>query len=91
MDIYIATNINLLQRLSKEAHEANISLKRYISIAKGISDILDTILKYHGAFYLRHIVYSTSFKLGHAVGPINHDIVIKLIKNGCIVTKIIYI
>ena len=52
---------------------------------------MDTILKYHGALYLRHIVYSTSLKLGHAVGPINHDIMIKLIKNGCIVTKIIYI
>ena len=90
MDIYVNTHVNLLPRLSKEAHEANISITRYISIAKGISDILNTIFKYHGMFYLRHIVYFTTLKLGHALGPINHDIMIKLIKHGCIVTKIKY-
>ena len=91
MDIYIKTHVNLLLRLSREAHEKNISITRYVSIAKGISDILNTIVKYHGIFYLRHIVYFTSLKLGHALGPINRDIMSKLIKPGCIVTKIIYI
>ena len=91
MDIYVKTNVTLVLRLSREAHEASISIKRYVSIAKGISDILNTIVKYHGIFYLRHIVYFTSLKLGHALGPINRDIMTKLIKHGCIVTKIIYI
>ena len=91
MDIYTKTHVNLLLRLSREAHEKNISIKRYTSIAKGISDMLNTIVTYHGIFHLRHIVYFTSLKLGHALGTINENIMAKLIKHGCLVTKIIYI
>ena len=87
MDIYVKTHVNLLLRLSREAHEASISIKRYESIAKGISDILNTIVKYHGIFYLRHAVYFTSLKLGHALGPINENIMAKLIKLGYLLSS----
>ena len=57
MDIYLETNINLLVRLSKEANVPIIDAKRYGVIAKGISDILNTIEKtsWYTIFTLYHI------------------------------------
>ena len=91
MDTYLETNINLLVRLSKEANDPNIDAKRYIIIAKGISDILNTINKYHGIHYLHYAAYAATLRLGHALGPLNASTMDKLIKQGCTVTKIIYI
>ena len=91
MDIYLETNINLLVRLSKEAHDPNIDAKRYIIIAKGISDILNTIGKYHGIYYLHYAAYVATLRLGHSLGPLNASTMDKLIKQGCTFTRIIYI
>ena len=62
MDTYLETNINLLVRLSKEANVPIIEEKRYVVIAKGISDILNTIEKHHGIQYLHYIIY-INFKI----------------------------
>ena len=89
MDTYLETNINLLVRLSKEANVPIIEEKRYVVIAKGISDILNTIEKHHGIQCLHYVSYATTIRLGHALGPLSASIMGKLIKQGCIVTKII--
>ena len=91
MDNYIASNVNLLMRLTREAHEPNTELRKYKLYAKAKSEVLNTIEQYHGLYYLHYIAYITFLRLGHALGPINQDIMIKLIKHGCIVTKVIYI
>ena len=90
MDIYLETNINLLVRLSKEAHAPNTEANIYVIIAKGISEILNTIEKHHGVQCLHYVAYATTIRLGHALGPLNASIMDKLIKQGCIVTTIIY-
>ena len=91
MNRYIETNISLLVRLSKEANDPNIDAKRYAVIAKGISEILNTIEKHHGIQYLHYIIYITTLRLGHGLGPLNATTMNKLIKQGCTLTKIIYI
>ena len=57
MDTYLETNISLLVRLSKEANVPVIEEKRYVVIAKGISEILNTIEKHHGIQYLFTLCY----------------------------------
>ena len=91
MGIYLETNINLLVRLSKEAHDPNIDAKRYIIIARGIADILNTIEKHHGIQYLHYIIYIATLRLGHGLGPLNATTMNRLIKQGCTLTKIIYV
>ena len=91
MDTYLETNINLLVRLSKEANDPNIDAKRYKIIAKGLCDILNTIDKYHGIYYLHYAAYAATLRLGHALGPLNASTMDKLIKQGCTVTRIIYV
>ena len=91
MDIYIETNTNLLVRLSKEASDPNIDAKRSVIIAKGISEILNTIEKHHGVQCLHYVAYVATLRLGHSLGPLNASTVHKLIKQGCILTKIIYV
>ena len=71
MDTYLETNINLLVRLSKEANDPNIDAKRYKIIAKGLCDILNTIDKYHGIYYLHYAAYAATLRLGHSLGPLN--------------------
>ena len=80
MDTYLETNINLLVRLSKEAHDPNIDAKRYIIIAK-----------YHGVYYLHYAAYVATLRLGHGLGPLNATTMNRLIKQGCTLTKIIYV
>ena len=83
--------MNLLVRLSKEAHAQNTDAKRYVVIAKGISEILNTIAKHHGIECLHYVAYAAQLRLGgHSLGPLNASIMDKLIKQGCIVTRIIY-
>ena len=91
MDTYLETNINLLVRLSKEANDPIIDAKRYVVIAKGISEILNTIEKHHGIQYLHYIIYIATLRLGHGLGPLNASTMDKLIKQGCTLKKIIYI
>ena len=91
MDTYLETNINLLVRLSKEANDPNIDAKRYKIIAKGLCDILNTIDKYHGIYYLHYAAYAATLRLGHSLGPLNASTMDKLIKQGCTVTRIIYV
>ena len=43
MELYIETSINLIVRLSREAHEPNTSFKRYMSLANAISNVLNSI------------------------------------------------
>ena len=64
MDIYLETNINLLVRLSKEAHAQNTDAKRYVTIAKGISEILNTIEKtsWYAMFTLCCICYNIKIR-----------------------------
>ena len=90
MEIYIESNTNLLVRLSREAHTIDISIERYVIIAKGLSNVLHTIAKHHGLYYLQYIAYLTSLKLGHVLGPINENIMERLPKRGSSGTKLIY-
>ena len=91
MDTYLETNIILLVRLSKEANDPIIDAKIYVVIAKGISEILNTIEKHHGIQYLHYIIYIATLRLGHGLGPLNAITMNKLIKQGCTLTKIIYV
>ena len=90
MNKYIELNVNLLTRLSREANDPNIDAKRYKIIAKGISEILATIEKYHGMYYLYYVAHITSLRLGHSLGPLNASVMNKLVNQGCVITKIIY-
>ena len=91
MDTYLETNISLLVRLSKEASVPVIEENRYVVIAKGISEILNTIEKHHGIAYLHYVIYLTTLRLGHGLGPLNATTMNRLIKQGCTLTKIIYV
>jgi hypothetical protein len=55
---------NLLVRLTKEANESNISDKKYKIFADAISDVLETIRKYHGFSCMSRIIYIATKKLG---------------------------
>ena len=90
MELYIETSINLIVRLSREAHEPNTSFKRYSSLANAISNVLNSIEKYHGSYYLHYATFMSAVKLGHSLGPINEIMMNKLTKRGCIITNIIY-
>ena len=89
MEMYLESNINLLVRLSKEAHAHNTDAKRYVIIAKGISEILNTVEKHHGVECLHYVAYAAQLRLGHTLGPLNASVMDKLIKQGCIVTRVI--
>ena len=87
MDLYEKTHINLLVRLTREAHESHITTKRYVSIANAISDIFDTIRRHHGFSCLRRIIYMATTKLGNSVGPITPKTAQMLIDKGLLVTN----
>ena len=80
MDKYIESNVNLLIRLSREAHEPNTSFKRYSSLANAISNVLNSIEKLHGSYYLHYTAYISALRLGHSLGPINETMMNKLTK-----------
>ena len=48
MDKYIDSNVNLLVRLTREAHELNLDVRRFGIYVKAISGVMNTIEKYHG-------------------------------------------
>ena len=56
MDIYEEPHINLLVRLTREAHEPSVAMKRYVALANAISDIFNTLQKCHGFGCLRRFV-----------------------------------
>ena len=87
MNDYEETHINLLVRLSREAHEPTITARRFTILANAISYILNTINHYHGIDCLRRVVYMSTLKLGYSVGPLNPKTASKLIDNGLIVTS----
>ena len=74
MESYVESNVSPLVRLTREAHGPNIEVRTYKLFAKAISDVLSTIEKYHGLYYLQYIAYVTSVRLGYAVGPIHDNI-----------------
>ena len=78
MDSYVESNVSLLMRLTREAHAPNIEVRTYKLFAKAISDVLSTVEKHHGLYYLQYIAYVTSVRLGHALGPIHENIALKL-------------
>ena len=86
MDLYEETHINLLVRLTRDAHESHITTKRYVSLANAISDIFDTIRKHHGFGCLRRIIYMATAKLGYSVGPITPKAAKMLIDKGLLGT-----
>ena len=87
MNDYEECHINLLVRLSREAHEPTITSKRFMILSKAISEILNTIQHYHGISCLRRIIYMATLKLGYSVGPLNPKTASRLIKKGLIVTS----
>ena len=87
MDIFDETHINLLVRLTREAHAPHVTTKRYVSLAKAISDIFDTIRRHHGFGFLRRIIYMSTLKLGYSVGPITPKAATMLIDKGLLVTN----
>ena len=87
MELYIETSINLIVRLSREAHEPNTPFKRYSSLANAISNVLISIEKYHGSYYLHYTAYISALRLGHSLGPINEIMMTKLAKKGAYYSK----
>ena len=84
MDKYIESNVNLLIRLTREAHEPNVDVRRFRVYVKAISGVMNTIEKYHGLYYLQYIAYVASTRLGHAIGPFNEHVASILTKNNSI-------
>ena len=80
MELYIETNINIIVRLSREAHEPNTSFKRYSSLANAVSHVFEFNRKYHGSYYLHYTAYISALRLGHSLGPINEIMMNKLSK-----------
>ena len=78
MEHYIESNVSLLMRLTREAHNPNIEVRIYKLYAKAISAVLNTIDKYHGLYYLQHIAYVTSQRLDSPLGPFYEDVALKL-------------
>ena len=91
MNDYIESNVNLLIRLTREAHEPFTELRRYKLYAKTISDVLYTIEKYHGLYYMHYIAYTTSLRLGHALGPMHKNIAYKLMTKHISISSRSYI
>ena len=87
MDLYEKTHINLLVRLTREAHEANTSTKRFMALASAISNILQTIKKYHGFECLHRIIYMATAQLGYSIGPLNVKTAKMLIDKGLIISN----
>ena len=87
MNIYEKTHINLLVRLTREAHEPNTSTHRFIALAGAISDILYTIKKYHGFECLRRIIYMATAQLGYSIGPLDVKTAKMLIDKGLIISN----
>jgi hypothetical protein len=84
MDKYIESNVNLLIRLTREAKEPDIDVRRLNIYVKAISAAMNTIEKYHGLYYLQYIAYVASTRLGHAIGPFNEHVASTLTKNNSI-------
>ena len=88
MNIYEKTHINLLVRLSREAHEPNTSTRRFMALAGAISDILYTIKKHHGFECLRRIIYMATKQLGGcSIGPLDVKTAKMLIDKGLIISN----
>ena len=87
MDLYEETHINLLVRLTRAAHEANTSTKRFMALASAISNILYTIKKYHGFDCLRRIIYMATTQLGYSIGPLDVKTAKMLIDKGLIISN----
>jgi len=87
MDLYEETHINLLVRLTREAHEPTTTPNRYLILAGAISDILTTIYKYHGFECLRRIIYMATKTLGCSIGPLDPKTASRLINKGLLVTS----
>ena len=90
MDVYIEAKIYLVVRLSREANEPNVDIKRDKIVATAISDVFKYNEKHDGNYYLHYVAYITSLRLGYSLRPLNASVMDKLIKQGCAVTKIIY-
>ena len=83
MDDSIESNVNLLIRLTREAHEPNIDVRKFRIYVKAISCVMNTIEKYHGLHYLQYIAYVASSRLGgHPIGPFNEHIASILTKHN---------
>ena len=81
--------INILVRLSNNAHKQDLPFIKYVKIANDISDILVRVEDDYGMDYLIYIMYKTSYILGHSIGPLSGYVTKRLISEGCITTKII--
>ena len=82
MDDYIETNVNLLIRLTREAHAPTIEVRKFRIYVKAISGVMITIEKYHGLHYLQYIAYVASSRLGNPIGPFNEHIASILTKHN---------
>ena len=87
MDLYEKTHINLLVRLTREAHEPHTSTKRFMSLASSISNILKTVKQYHGFECLRRIIYMATTQLGYSIGPLDVKTAKMLIDKGLIISN----
>ena len=84
MDRYIESNVNLLIRLSREAQEPDIDVRKLNIYVKAISAAMNTIEKYHGLYCLQYITFVASSRLGRPIGPFNMHIATILTKNNSI-------
>ena len=87
MDLYEETHLNLLVRLTREAHEPSTSTHRFMALAGAISDILYTIKKHHGFECLRRIIYMATTQLGFSIGPLDVKTAKMLMDKGLIISN----
>ena len=81
MDKYIESNVNLLIRLSREAQEPDIDVRKLNIYVKAISAAMNTIEKYHGLYCLQYITFVASSRIAQPIGPFNIHIATILTKN----------
>ena len=84
MDNYIESNVKLLMRLTREAHELNEDVRRFRIYVKAISGVMNTIEKYHGLYLLQYIAFVASSRLARPIGPFNEHVASILTKNNSI-------
>ena len=87
MDLCEETHSNLVVRLTREAHEANTSTKRFATLANAIFDIILTSKRHHNFGCLKRIIYMATLKLGYSIGPLNVKTAKMLIDKGLIISN----
>ena len=75
--------------LCKNDHLQDLQYKDYSQISNRICNILYSVERLYGIDTMMQVIYRCSNILGYSFGPLSDNLTIKLIHQGCFITKII--